>query len=54
MAVPAIRSTTDHKVVVVVIGGVRRDETFSPEGLVNIPHLGGPAAQSLFLSACAQ
>ena len=28
-----------HKVVVVVIGGVRRDETFSPEGLVNIPHL---------------
>jgi len=27
-----------HKVVVVVIGGVRRDETFSPEGLLNIPH----------------
>jgi hypothetical protein len=28
-----------HKVVVVVIGGVRRDETFSPEGMANIPHL---------------
>src|SRR5580704_8527572 len=28
-----------HKVVVVVLGGVRRDETFSPEGRVNIPHL---------------
>jgi hypothetical protein len=28
-------------VVVVVIGGVRRDETFSPEGEVNIPHLMG-------------
>jgi hypothetical protein len=28
-----------HKVVVAVIGGVRRDETFSPDGLVNIPHL---------------
>jgi hypothetical protein len=28
-----------HKVILVVIGGVRRDETFSPEGQVNIPHL---------------
>lgn len=28
-----------HKVVLVVVGGVRRDETFSPEGLVNIPHI---------------
>jgi hypothetical protein len=28
-----------HKVVVVIIGGVRRAETFSPEGLENIPHL---------------
>jgi hypothetical protein len=26
-------------VVLVVIGGVRRDETFSPEGAINIPHL---------------
>jgi hypothetical protein len=30
---------SEHKVVVVVVGGVRRDETFAPEGLVNIPHL---------------
>jgi hypothetical protein len=28
-----------QKVIVVVIGGVRRDETFSPEGQSNIPHL---------------
>lgn len=28
-----------HKVIVVVIGGVRRAETFSREGLENIPHL---------------
>jgi len=28
-----------QKVVVVIFGGVRRAETFSPEGLVNIPHL---------------
>jgi hypothetical protein len=38
-----------HKVVVVVIGGVRRDETFSPEGMVNIPHLATDLLpQSLF------
>ena len=30
-----------QKVVVAVVGGVRRDETFSPEGVVNIPHLAG-------------
>ncbi|MGB9487873.1 MAG: hypothetical protein WCD04_17405 [Terriglobia bacterium] len=30
-----------QKVVVVIPGGVRRAETFSPEGLVNIPHLAG-------------
>ncbi len=28
-----------HKVILVVFGGVRRQETFSPEGQVNIPHL---------------
>lgn len=28
-----------HKIILVVIGGVRRDETFSPEGKINIPHL---------------
>jgi len=38
-----------HKVVVAVIGGVRRDETFSREGLVNIPHLSADLLpQSLF------
>ena len=38
-----------HKVVVIVVGGVRRDETFSPEGLVNIPHLSADLLpQSLF------
>src|SRR5579871_5144938 len=28
-----------HKIILVVIGGVRRDETFSPEGFENVPHL---------------
>jgi hypothetical protein len=28
-----------HKIVLIVVGGMRRDETFSPEGLANIPHL---------------
>ena len=30
---------SDHKVILVVIGGVRRAETFSRDGLENIPHL---------------
>ncbi|MDE3188690.1 MAG: hypothetical protein KGM96_14350 [Acidobacteriota bacterium] len=30
-----------HKILVVIIGGVRRAETFSREGLENIPHLAG-------------
>ena len=30
-----------QRVVVVIFGGVRRAETFSPEGLENIPHLSG-------------
>ena len=30
---------SDHKVLVVIVGGVRRAETFSREGLSNIPHL---------------
>jgi hypothetical protein len=38
---PRAAAGSGHKVVVVVIGGVRRDETFSPEGEVNIPHLMG-------------
>src|ERR1700758_4142249 len=35
------RSATesDNKVILVVIGGVRRAETFSRDGLENIPHL---------------
>jgi hypothetical protein len=38
-----------HKVIVVVVGGVRRDETFSEEGRANIPHLANDLLpQSLF------
>jgi hypothetical protein len=38
-----------HKVILVVVGGVRRDESFSPEGQVNIPHLSADLLpQSLF------
>jgi hypothetical protein len=36
---PRIVTGSGHKVVVVVIGGMRRAETFSPEGLENIPHI---------------
>jgi len=36
---PRTPAGSGHKIVLVVIGGVRRDETFSPEGAVNIPHL---------------
>lgn len=40
-----------HKVILVVIGGVRRAETFSHEGLENIPHLVTDLLpQSLFYS----
>ncbi len=39
----------DHKVVLVIVGGVRRAETFSHEGLENIPHLSSDLLpQSLF------
>ncbi|MGB8494201.1 MAG: hypothetical protein WCE53_07380 [Candidatus Acidiferrum sp.] len=38
-----------QRVVLVVFGGVRRAETFSPQGLVNIPHLSADLLpQSLF------
>jgi hypothetical protein len=41
-----------HKIVVVILGGVRRAETFSPEGIVNIPHLSGDLIQkSLFYTS---
>jgi len=35
------QSGKEQKIVLVIIGGVRRAETFSPEGFVNIPHLYG-------------
>src|ERR1017187_3498276 len=42
-------SDSGHKVLLVVIGGVRRAETFSGDGLVNIPHLASELlSQSLF------
>ena len=46
---PPTAAGAGHRIVIVVIGGVRRDETFSPEGMVNIPHLSTDLlAQSLF------
>ncbi len=45
---PAESSGSEQKIVLVVIGGVRRAETFSHEGLENIPHLVQLFAQSLF------
>ena len=38
---PQAMAGSGQKVVVVIFGGVRRAETFSPEGLENIPHLSG-------------
>jgi hypothetical protein len=32
-------SGSGHKLLLVIAGGVRRAETFSPDGLMNIPHL---------------
>jgi hypothetical protein len=41
--------TAGHKVVVLISGGVRRQETFSAGGTVNIPHLSGTLLeQSVF------
>ena len=41
--------TPGQKVVVVIFGGVRFQETFSPDGLENIPHLSRDLLpQSLF------
>src|SRR5271165_2547960 len=46
---PIATAGSGHKVVVAVIGGVRRDETFSPEGRANIPHMATDLLpQSLF------
>lgn len=36
---PRGEAGSGHKVVLVIVGGVRRAETFSPEGMENIPHL---------------
>jgi hypothetical protein len=36
---PQAAAGSGQKVVVVIFGGVRRAETFSPDGLENIPHL---------------
>jgi hypothetical protein len=38
---PQAAAGSGQKAVVVILGGVRRAETFSPEGLENIPHLSG-------------
>ncbi len=44
-----LASRPGHKVVLLISGGVRRKETFSPEGIVNIPNLSGKLlAQSVF------
>lgn len=45
---PNLRAGSDQKVVLVIVGGVRRAETFSREGLENIPHLVQLFPQSLF------
>jgi hypothetical protein len=36
---PRTSAGSGHKVVLVIVGGMRRNETFSAEGQVNIPHL---------------
>jgi len=38
---PRPAAGSGHKVIVVIVGGVRHDETFSTDGAVNIPHLVG-------------
>lgn len=40
-----------ERVVMVIFGGVRRAETFSPEGIENIPHLSGEMVRSGLLFA---
>jgi len=44
-----------HKVLLVIVGGVRHDESFSPDGLVNSsPPLGGSSAAIALVPPCAQ
>lgn len=45
---PTLQVGSEQKVVLVVVGGVRRAETFSREGLENIPHLVQLFPQALF------
>ena len=46
---PGTLAASGDKTILVVVGGVRRAETFSRDGLANIPHLGGDLfAQCLF------
>lgn len=46
---PGTLAASGDKMILVVVGGVRRAETFSRDGLANIPHLGGDLfAQCLF------
>ena len=40
---------SSQRVVLVIFGGVRRAETFSPEGIENIPHLSGDLLQRALL-----
>ncbi len=40
---------TDRKVIVLISGGVRYNETFSAEGLIHIPNLSGPLAREAVL-----
>ena len=48
---PQATANSGQKVVVLIVGGVRRAETFSPQGLENIPHLSGDLLpRSLFYS----
>lgn len=39
---------SDHRVVLLISGGVRRAETFSTEGVANIPVLGSLLPKSTF------
>jgi len=49
LARPARGPSLPEKVVLVMIGGIRRKESYSPDGLVNIPHIVGDLLpQSLF------
>lgn len=40
-----------QRAVVVIFGGVRREETFSPGGIENIPHLSGDMVRHALLFA---